>query len=183
MNTDAETLRARLVDLEGQLAREHHLARHDPLTGALNRRGGLEAVRELAEPFALALVDLDHFRYVNHLPGGYATGDLVLCETTELLASDARIDDLIIRWGGEEFLLVLIGADVDGAVIRLERFLDEARRRIREGGVMVTFSAGVADAESAVGFEAAFAKANRALEKAKADGRALILAARSTRAA
>jgi diguanylate cyclase len=170
-----EPLLAEVAALRSELERERRLARHDPLTGALNRRGGREAIDAMAAPYAIALVDLDRFRRVNRLPGGYATGDQVLCEVATLLASDARQGDRLIRWGGEEFLLLLAGADAAGAATRLERFLTEVRRRVRAGQVMVTFSAGVAAVTSDHGFEPAMAAANRALQQAKGAGRARIL--------
>lgn len=175
MSLPEDPLLAQVAALRAELELERRLARHDALTGALNRRGGLEAVEAMATPYAIALVDLDHFRRVNRRPGGYATGDRVLCEVADLLASDAREGDRLIRWGGEEFLLLLAEADEHGGTTRLERFLTEVRRRIREGQVMVTFSAGVAAVTSDHGFEPAMAAANQALQRAKGAGRARIL--------
>ncbi|MGK2948970.1 MAG: GGDEF domain-containing protein [Acidimicrobiales bacterium] len=73
MTADDLSLIAQVEALRAELDRERHLARHDPLTGALNRRGGLEAIASLSPPFAIALVDLDHFRRVNRLPGRCAS--------------------------------------------------------------------------------------------------------------
>ncbi len=163
--------------LRAELARERHLARHDPLTGCLNRRGGEERLAALVPPFALAMIDLDHFRDVNLLPGLHATGDRVLRELADLLAAGSRSDDVLVRWGGEEFLLALAGTDVPGAARRLERFLDDVRSAVVAEHLTVTFSAGVAAVGPTDDLAAAIAAADRALMAAKDAGRARVVTA------
>lgn len=92
-------------------------AEHDPLTGLLNRRA-MQALlerewqrhRRLGESFALVCVDIDHFKRINDRHG-HAAGDVVLREVALLLRDAARGIDLVARMGGEEFLLLLPGAD------------------------------------------------------------------------
>lgn len=170
-----EAALAALAASEVALLAERHAARHDPLTGALNRLGGLEELAVLERPFALAMIDVDHFREVNRLPGSHATGDRVLCEIVELL--QGRPGDLLIRWGGEELLLALAHTDVDGAAARLLRFLGAVRAQVQAGHLSVTFSAGVAEVTDGVSVGDAIAAADAALARAKAEGRARVVTA------
>jgi len=93
-------------------AHDHQLAAdHDPLTGLLNRRGLEQRFAMLmASGFsAMAIIDLDHFKHVNDTHG-HATGDDVLRAVAQVLAADDQT--LAVRWGGEEFLLLLAGTDI-----------------------------------------------------------------------
>ena len=169
--------RDELAALRAELERERHAARHDPLTGCLNRRGGEEALALLTPPYAVAMIDLDHFREVNRLPGLHATGDRVLRELATLLDAGSRAGDVLVRWGGEEFLLALAGTGAEGAARRLERFLEEVRTVVRAADLTVTFSAGVAAVAGGGDAHAAIAAADRALHRAKEAGRARVVVA------
>jgi len=84
-------------------------AETDPLTGALNRRGGevlAQALIARGEPVSVLVVDLDFFKRVNDT-WGHAGGDQALCHVVHLMRSASRVGDLVIRWGGDELLLVL----------------------------------------------------------------------------
>jgi diguanylate cyclase (GGDEF)-like protein len=88
-------------------------ASHDPLTGALSRRSGIEAVDLLFEvsrrqnaPLSVLFLDVDDFKAINDTFGHYA-GDLALKEITAKLNSVIRTGDVVIRWGGEEFIVLL----------------------------------------------------------------------------
>lgn len=111
-------LERRNQGLLGRLAAE---ARTDPLTGLVNRRGLEErATVQIAHarrdnsPIALATFDLDHFKRINDT-WGHATGDRVLVRLAHLLRREARDIDAIARVGGEEFVVLLPGTDLDGA--------------------------------------------------------------------
>ncbi len=97
----------------------------DPLTGLANRRH-VHAVmrREHGEAFAgsLLLMDIDHFKRINDRHG-HAAGDAVLVEIAQRVRSTVRDVDLVARWGGEEFLLLLPGLDADGAEALAQRLL------------------------------------------------------------
>ncbi|WP_374674779.1 diguanylate cyclase [Ideonella sp.] len=106
---------------------------HDPLTGACNRRFGEGLLQRLEQDNAalpparrravsLLLLDVDHFKRVNDTHG-HAAGDAVLVEMTRRLAEVLRDGDAIVRWGGEEFLLVLPGTDATGLRAVAERVL------------------------------------------------------------
>ncbi len=105
------------------------LSGQDPLTELLNRRGleaGSESLLGLARreglPVSLAVVDIDHFKNVND-QHGHAAGDRCLVELARLMHSMfRRSGDLVARTGGEEFLIVAVGADADAARDRLEAF-------------------------------------------------------------
>jgi len=157
------------------------IALTDPLTGLPNRRAAEERLqKERARTprdghgFALALVDLDHFKMVNDRYG-HAVGDEVLKAVARRFESGLREGDWVARWGGEEFLFVLHGGTVDEAAGIMERLAGQARAapiQTSVGAIALSFSAGVAafgvnDSEILPMLE----KIDHALYRAKADGR------------
>ena len=147
--------------------------RRDGLTGLLNHRACHERLREaLADggPVAVVLLDLDHFKVINDAHG-HAEGDRVLAATAERLRSVVRAGDTVGRLGGEEFVLILPGADVEAA----EDCAERARAALAEltvRGRPLAASAGVA-AAPADGVDAAvlLENADAALYWAKRTGR------------
>jgi diguanylate cyclase (GGDEF)-like protein len=142
-----------LRDLEQANQRLEALATTDPLTGLSNRRA-LDAAlhRDLARadrektPVSVLAVDVDHFKTFNDTYG-HAAGDQVLRVVANLLGGGLRACDLPCRTGGEEFLVILPGTDLDGALIAAERLRARvAGERIGLTGceVSVTVSIGVA---------------------------------------
>nr|WP_321170408.1 diguanylate cyclase [uncultured Roseateles sp.] len=113
----------------------------DPLTGLYNRRFLDETLRrELARarrgqlPHALALIDIDHFKQFND-QHGHDAGDLVLQQVASALLSQVRASDVVCRFGGEEFVVLLIDMAADLAVHRAEELLDAVRRlQLLHGG-------------------------------------------------
>jgi diguanylate cyclase (GGDEF)-like protein len=184
------SLRARLerqrADLTVALERIQALATRDELTGLLNRRAVLDRlqielrIRDAESPqLCVALIDLDHFKSVNDTHG-HAAGDEVLRRFAEAARQVVRGGDVMARWGGEEFLLMMPGATV---VQGLESL---ARIRIRLGempmtdihpGLAVTFSAGVAACCGQADLERAIERADAAMYAAKKGGRNRSLAA------
>ena len=114
-----------------QLAQSNALlqcqAEIDPLTGLANRRHLQEAMRRLGADGAFSgtvfLADLDHFKRVND-GYGHAAGDAVLVEVAQRLRSMLRDSDLIVRWGGEEFLVIVRSLDADAVQALAQRMLD-----------------------------------------------------------
>ncbi|MBX3637114.1 MAG: diguanylate cyclase, partial [Rubrivivax sp.] len=159
-------------------ARLREQALTDPLTGLGNRRALDERFDEEAahaaangQPLTLVLVDLDHFKRINDTHG-HAAGDAVLRDFGQLLRQGLRASDAVFRLGGEEFALLLPGADAAQAARRVQ-----AVRQTLAGAVparlahAVTFSAGIAQRAPGGLLQALMAAADRALYAAKAGGR------------
>jgi two-component system, cell cycle response regulator len=165
-------------------ARLEQLATTDPLTELLNRRALTERLNKEMEralrydsSVALLMIDLDHFKRVNDTHG-HLVGDAVLREVAELLLREVRGSDLVGRYGGEEFLVVLPETDDEGAASFAERVREHVATHefpAREPGLTLrmTASIGVATFPAAriESVEDLFARADAALYRAKADGR------------
>ncbi len=169
-------LRIELARLTSRWAREATL---DPLTGLANRRA-LEhwlathwPEAERGQPVQLLLLDLDHFKRVND-DFGHDTGDAVLRETAGLLRSHCRSADLAVRYGGEEFLLAMAGADRPAAETVAERLRAAIAAhdwpRVADR-LAVTASVGLADAAEVLDAAALLTLADRRLYAAKYGGR------------
>jgi diguanylate cyclase (GGDEF)-like protein len=152
-------------------------ARHDALTGLLNRRGFEErAALELArarrsgEPVALAMFDLDHFKRVND-DWGHQVGDRVLARTGEVIAAHAGEADVVARLGGEEFVVLLADGSETSARTYAERVRD-ALVRIEEAGLpTVRVSVGIDHGPAALSIKPMQERADSALYEAKRAGR------------
>ncbi len=166
---ETDELRAKLVEAHGS-------ARRDPLTELANRRALEEAFAGGSDgKRCLAVCDIDRFKLINDR-FGHNVGDRVLKAIGQTLASQCE-GHLVARHGGEEFAILFTGVGIDDA----HRLLDDAResvgaRRFRvrdtdEAVGALSFSAGVGAVASGERFEAAFARVDRALYRAKADGR------------
>lgn len=160
-----------------------HLANTDSLTGLPNRRRtyelGKAAMAHAAGaqfPLTVAVVDLDHFKSINDR-FGHAGGDLVLQEFARACRESIRAKDILGRWGGEEFLIVMPGATLDVAMIALERLRALALRIELPsiGAIQVGLSAGLAPFEANVKtLDELIARADAALYRAKHEGRDLV---------
>ena len=180
-------LAVRVEQIESLNRQLHELAIRDPLTQLHNRRYFEESIARdaarairLDEPLALLIIDLDHFKRVNDTHG-HAAGDLVLQNLARVISADVRVSDLVCRFGGEEFVVSLPGANLVSALGRAEHWRSRfAESSVNAGGgdVRCTFSAGIAmfhGAEDTI--EAALRRADAALYKAKSAGRNCVIAA------
>lgn len=161
--------------------RDHlrQISQTDKLTGLANR-GRAEDVMARAsavsertgQPWAVAMIDVDEFKGVNDRLG-HVGGDRVLRLIASVLEEQARKSDLCVRWGGDEFLVVLEGTDLTAAAVACERFASAVRKSA--DGEAVTISVGIAsatggDADTLVG------RADQALYRAKKQGRDRVVA-------
>lgn len=156
--------------------RLEHIASQDALTGAGNRRA-LEAVlRRLAgkridhRPFAVAVLDLDHFKQVNDRHG-HAAGDRALSDFARLVRQLVRPQDQLYRYGGEEFVLVMPDIQPADATGLMELVNAAVRQKIRVRDRPLTVSVGLAMHEPGESAEAWLGRADAALYRAKSDGR------------
>jgi diguanylate cyclase (GGDEF)-like protein len=175
------TLAAQKSQLEDALARLHELASRDELTGLVNRRHmSLQFEDELArhersgESMAVALLDIDFFKQVNDRHG-HRVGDGVLKTFARVAAEGLRETDLLARWGGEEFLLLMPTTPEAMATSVLERLrmslLNVAASAVHPE-LRVTFSAGVAMLEPGDTVQSLVERADHAMYQAKQQGRA-----------
>jgi diguanylate cyclase len=181
-----ETLR-RLSELESEMAQlrsdfdeQQSLSMIDPLTGVYNRLGYMEGIsREYARiqrhggTLSIAIFDLDFFKNIND-QFGHATGDKVLSSVAALLRKHVRGVDLICRYGGEEFVLVMPETNLEGAATvadKLRNVIGSSQFRFKDAPVPVTVSCGVASFRVEDTIDEVFERADRALYRAKNLGR------------
>ena len=174
----------RIVELQDQLRSANEkllqLSRTDSLTGLLNRRAFYEVMDgEIARserqnmPLSIVMLDLDHFKRINDSMGHLA-GDAVLKEFSGRISTAVRHYDVLCRYGGEEFLVLLPGSEIASAVKTAERFREiiagtpfEAINR----KINVTSSLGVAQHREGENADVLVDRADSALYKAKQKGR------------
>lgn len=148
-------------------------AQTDGLTGLINRRTLETELRALLRdnrPFALALADLDHFKRLNDTHG-HEEGDRSLRLFSHVLRQVLRDNDLVARWGGEEFLIALPDADADAAVEVMDRIRAHLARTLDGGQVRFTASFGVSDSTAAASLQELIQLADIGLYLSKAAGR------------
>lgn len=153
-----------------------HLASVDPLTGALNRRAfaeRYEQARHKATTLCLAMLDLDHFKQINDLYG-HTAGDEVLATLSRLGQAQLRRGDLFARFGGEEFVMVLLDTTQEEATVYLAQLRAALAAATLPGipdSVTISFSAGLVADTTAGSLESVLQRADQALYEAKKNGR------------
>ena len=175
-------LRRQKAELAQALEQIRQLATHDDLTGLLNRRAMLDRMQleqrrslRSGSPLLIAQLDIDHFKAVNDTHG-HATGDLVLQSFADTVRRNVRDTDVLARWGGEEFVLLLCDTPAADAVALMER-LRQAVQAMQVpvpqsgGPITVTVSIGLARHTPADPLAGTLERADRALYAAKAGGR------------
>ncbi|MEH6590039.1 MAG: diguanylate cyclase [Halioglobus sp.] len=170
----------RTLDLSQANERLAQAARHDPLTGVLNRRGFTEqAETEMkrasrnSREFTVMLADIDNFKLFNDTYG-HACGDHVLRRVSDMLSSHMRDVDRVARWGGEEFIFLLPETDADGAAVLAEKLREDIAANLFEFagermGVTLTFGVAVHRKEEKL--DNTIARADTALYHGKKRGR------------
>lgn len=122
------------------------------------------------ENFSVLLVDLDHFKKVNDTHG-HLMGDIVLQEVAKVLTLCSRSSDVVARWGGEEFVMLLPHTNLDDALFVAQKFRATIEKHIFDNGLQVTCSIGIAQYHRSDSKESLFKRADKALYKAKDLGR------------
>ena len=181
-----EAKRAEVARLQEELDRASAQARHDPLTGSLNRKGLDEAMereiaraRRLGSALCVALLDVDNFKTINDRLG-HAGGDAALVHLAQVTREVMRPQDLLARYGGEEFVLVLPDTAADSGVAAMVRLQRELTTRFFLQGsekVLITFSAGVAQLHDSETSGDALRRADQAMYLAKRSGKNRVMAA------
>jgi len=174
-----ERMERELLDTQARL---QELADTDSLTGLVNRRKFTELVahdiglaRRHGHVLSLILFDLDHFKLINDAHG-HAAGDAVLAEVARTCLETVRQTDIVARWGGEEFAVLMPETDLEGArrmAVRLRELLRDLRP-LEGQEVRTTASFGVAQLNAGgrgESFEKLAARADACLYRAKRDGR------------
>ena len=177
-----EHLRRQKAELAQALEQIRQLATHDDLTGLLNRRAMLDRMQleqhrslRSGSPLLIAQLDIDHFKVVNDTHG-HAAGDLVLQSFADTVRRNVRDTDVLARWGGEEFVLLLCDTPASDAVTLMERLRQAVQAMqvpVPQGGqpITVTVSIGLARHAPADPLAGTLERADRALYAAKAGGR------------
>ena len=183
--TQIETLRVELLR-----AREEAMS--DALTGLLNRKGleyklkeQLRPDMELPDNLSLLMLDIDHFKRVND-SFGHLFGDKVIRAVAQVIKGNIKGQDIGVRYGGEEFLVLLPETPVDGALVvaeKLRGLIASSRiKRINSDEMLesITISVGVANHEGGEGLEALIGRADEALYVSKSNGRNRVTTAVAT---
>ena len=158
----------------------HRAASTDPLTGCLNRRALLALLEsELArcsrggDTFCVVLLDLDHFKSINDRHG-HGVGDKVLVSTADVIRKQIRANDALGRWGGEEFVCLLVASDGAAGLQKAEairRSIEQEVIALEEGSLRITTSVGVASYAAGVSIDRLIDFADQKLYEAKQSGR------------
>jgi diguanylate cyclase (GGDEF)-like protein len=147
-------------------------ARTDPLTGVSNRRalddnlsGQLALKARYEVNFTMAMFDIDHFKQIND-ERGHLCGDGILQDVARIIDENARETDTVVRYGGEEFVVLMPETDLEGA----SHFANRVREKVQKT-LPVTISGGVTQAIDGDSCESIIARADAALYQAKTSGR------------
>ena len=167
-------------ELRENLEKQHEQVLIDPLTGILNRTGYDESInkeyvrwRRYEGYLSLAVLDLDLFKDIND-SYGHSVGDKVLSNVARQLETQIRECDILCRYGGEEFVLLLPETSVADAFVMLEKlrvYIAECKFHFHDQPVPVTMSCGIAGFRTDDTISEVFERADRAMYLAKRDGR------------
>jgi diguanylate cyclase (GGDEF)-like protein len=180
LQTMRERLHRQKTELEAALAHIRRLATHDELTGLVNRRRMQELLenerlrsKRTNTSWCLALVDIDHFKHINDAHG-HAIGDEALRALAHHAQALVRKTDVLGRWGGEEFVLMLPDTGLQMATTSVERLrthFQSAPLRLHALTVTLSFSAGIAEHRPGDSIAQTLERADRLCYQAKTLGR------------
>ena len=171
-NQQLETLRHELEEKNAELT---YLSSHDPLTKLHNRHYfDHRVLQDNRNPEQLSrsliLLDIDHFKNVNDTYGHHI-GDSILQELADVLRRCVRENDLVARWGGEEFIILCHNAALQDAVALVRRITDTLEETRFSLDLAISCSFGIADVKAMEPMQQCFERADKALYNAKALGR------------
>ncbi len=186
MRERTQATETEIVKLHMELDRMSAQARHDPLTGALNRKGldealnrEVSAMRRKDSPLCVALLDIDNFKKINDTLG-HTTGDQALAHLAQVARESMRPQDTLARYGGEEFVILLPDTALErgvDAMMRLQRELTKKYFMTGSEKLLITFSAGVAQLGPDEDNASAIKRADQAMYTAKRAGKNRVLGA------
>lgn len=166
--------------MKAHMDAEHLKALTDPLTSLPNRAGYDEQIqseferwKRYQQQFSIVVCDLDHFKRIND-SFGHLAGDKVLRLIANILSRQSRATDFVARYGGEEFVILMpsTGAhEAKKAVEKIRQSIENSPFNFHGKPVQITMSFGVAEITLDESLDALFERADRALYRAKGDGR------------
>lgn len=172
--------------LQSELSTTSKMIRHDPLTGALNRKGLDEALQKEVNRYqrqggdlSIALLDIDNFKQIND-DRGHAVGDAALVHLATVIQETVRSQDTLARYGGEEFVVLLPNTGTEAAVSIMTRVQRELTRKFfmaNNDKVLITFSCGLVNVAQAEDPHEALQRADAAMYLAKRSGKNRVISA------
>lgn len=184
--TRVEETEKQISELQNELDKASSLIRHDQLTGTLNRRGLEETfIKEAARaqrrgtPLCIAMLDIDNFKKLNDTLG-HDAGDAALIHLTTVIRETLRPQDIVARFGGEEFLTIMPDTALESANKALVRLQRELTRRFflhNNDKLLITFSAGVTELRADDTQASVTKRADDAMYQAKQTGKNKVIAA------
>lgn len=178
--TNLVTAKQSLDQIKSQHDQLFQLAMTDQLTGLYNRHSLVKLLPKYfnrsvrySSPLSLLVIDIDHFKHINDTYG-HTKGDDILKELAQLITNAFRSEDLIIRYGGEEFVIIMADSSEKNALKKA----DALRAKVENNyikGIKITISVGVASTIKNSNFKTLFNQADKALYHAKENGRNQII--------
>ncbi len=159
-----EKYKKELILLKKQLEMYKEEAYRDSLTKLNNRR----ALNNREKYSSIIFCDVDFFKKINDRYGHY-TGDRVLIEISNVLKENVRKEDLVCRWGGEEFLILLKNCDIDQTIQKAVLIKKNMKQLSKKFGFNITMSFGISILETSL--DTAIDEADKAMYKSKMNGR------------
>ena len=188
-NLSKEKLISKIKELEQKVHDLENDLSHDKLTSLKNRaffenksKAYLESASKIREysrrdwmgfhDICFMFFDIDHFKKINDTYG-HGVGDMVLTTVSNVLKKDLRVGDIVARWGGEEFVAVLLGANEEQARLKAEQIRKEVEDIVFDDykDLKVTISIGISEFNGDFSFEELIENADKALYIAKETGR------------